>query len=84
MERKNVSAYRCKGKNCKFATDDIGEFIRHVIREETHPPKPKVRHKTAKDYAECPECSPALEKELLKRGWTKPEEKKETVQKGLF
>lgn len=77
--------YRCKGKNCNFATDDIGEFIRHVIREEAHPPKPKVRHKSAGDYVACPECYPRLEKELLKRGWTKPEEKKkETEQKGLL
>lgn len=82
-----MPAYRCKGKNCNFVTDDLGDFIRHVIREETSPPKPR-RHKTARDYVECPECYPKLEKELLKRGWSKPEEKKEEKEKktkqGLF
>ena len=74
--------YRCKGKNCNFATDDIGEYVRHIIKEETSPPKETTRHKTAKDYLECPSCTPKFEKEFLERGYTKPEEKRE--KKGLF
>ena len=74
--------YRCKGKNCNFATDDIGEYVRHIIREETSPPKETTRHKTARDYLECPSCYSMFEKELQKRGWTKPkpeEKKKESA-----
>ena len=67
--------YRCKGKNCDFATDDIGEYVRHIIKEETSPPKETRRHKTARDYLECPSCASKFEKEFLARGYMKPEEK---------
>jgi len=51
-------------------------------KEETWEEKaePK-RHKTFKEYLECPQCSPVIEKELVARGWKKPEEKK--PKKGL-
>ncbi|NVM23522.1 MAG: hypothetical protein HWN68_17285 [Desulfobacterales bacterium] len=82
--------YKCKGKDCGYATDDLSDFVVHTVKENL--PKPQTetaprtkRHETVKDYLNCPECFPKFEKEFLARGYRKPEEKKkETEQKGLF
>jgi len=70
--------YKCKGKDCGFATDDIAEFVLHTVkenlpkpseeREEETPPAPRKRHQTAKDWLSCPECSPAFEKAIVELG----------------
>ena len=74
--------YKCKGKDCGYSTDDIHDFITHVVREnvpkapEPVEPEPKT-HRTVKDYLDCPECFPKFEKEFLARGYTKPKEEEE-------
>jgi len=78
-----VPIYKCKGKDCGFATDDIGDFIEHKIKESLPraesespaEPEPK-KHMTAKDYLDCPECFPKFEAEFLRRGYAKHAEKK--------
>ena len=40
---------------------------------------PRSRHKTAAEYMDCPNCYPAVEKELLKRGWKPPKEKSDVL-----
>lgn len=78
--------YRCKGKDCAFSTDSIEDYVEHRLNEvleskktpdtETPVSRP-VKHETAEDYLNCPECFPKFEKAFLKRGYTKKEEKKE-------
>jgi len=88
-----VPIYKCKGKDCGYATDDIGDFIDHKIRdslpkaaepaEVPAEPVPK-KHMTAKDYLDCPECFPKFEAEFLKRGYAKQTQKKaEAESRGL-
>jgi len=78
--------YKCKGANCGFATDDLSDFVTHVVREnlpkpaaeerhedDTPPPK---KHETVDDYLNCPECFPKFEAAFVKRGYKKPETEK--------
>jgi len=81
--------YRCSGKGCGFATDDLEAFVRHVLDEKlvkslptAEPPK-TVEHKTVRDYLSCPECYPKFESLLLARGWKRKTEKGNAEKQGL-
>jgi len=75
-----MPVYKCKGKDCSFATDDIADFVVHTVKEnmpkaETTVEEPvKKRHETAEDYLSCPECFPKFEKAFLARGYEKKKE----------
>lgn len=90
-----VPLYRCKGKDCSFSTDSIEDYVEHRVKEVLGETKSKpaatdeakpvpVRHETAKDYLDCPECFPKFEKEFLAKGYRKPEEKKKESGQGLL
>jgi len=87
-----VPLYKCKGPNCGFTTDDIGtllehrdehllkkvEGLLHSAEPEPVEPKPQPRkHKTAKEFLDCPDCSPAFLREIESRGYAKQEPKPE-------
>lgn len=80
--------YRCAEEGCDFATDNLGVFVGHTVDERlrklgwTAPEEAEpVRHRSVKDFLDCPECFPKFEKIMLERGYRKPEEKKS---KGLL
>lgn len=91
--------YKCKGKDCGFTTDDLGVLLEHhdehllsKVQSVLHPtdetrPEPK-RHKTAREFVDCPDCRTSLIREFEAAGWkvAKPEPEKagEKAKRGLF
>jgi len=77
-----MPTYRCSGKGCGFATEDLDAFVRHVLNEKllrtlpTAEPRKARTHQTVRDYLNCPECYARFEKVLLARGWKKKSEEK--------
>ena len=80
--------YKCKGKECRFATDNIEDYVDHVtgekvsaalktLEKETAPKEdehetPKKRYHTFSEYLDCPTCKPKAEELLKSKGWTPP------------
>lgn len=84
-----VKFYRCHKGECDFVTDDLGEFVDHIVDMHVKgvgEEKTKPFHPTIKDYLECPQCYPKFRdalmqdprflEELKADGWVKEEEKK--------
>ncbi len=71
-----MAKYACKGKGCGFSTDDLEEFVRHLVGHRQEASAPKGTHRSAREYLECPQCKPKFEKALVERGWKSPEEAK--------
>jgi len=79
--------YKCKGRGCTFATDDLDAYIDHKVKENQPKPAPaeepleaeaaKVRHKNVDDFLDCPECRPRFDKRYVKDGWTPPKKEPE-------
>jgi len=92
-ETSKLRIFKCRGKDCGFATDELDVFIDHIVEEKLKAreaaPAPEAetpkRHRTAKEWLDCPECYPKFEKvffehpkilEALKaRGYVKTEKK---------
>lgn len=55
------------------------KVVEKVVEKEVE--VPRKGHKTAAQYMDCPNCSPEMEKELLKRGWKPPKPKGEAQKK---
>jgi len=82
-----MSIYKCRGKDCKFATDDLDAYIDHKVEEGlrggeastllTEREAPKVGHRKVEDYLGCPECRPKFDEAYKKLGWTPPAQKTE-------
>lgn len=90
--------FKCKGPGCHFSTEELDAYVDHVVGHrlekaqttELEPARaePK-RHRSAKEFVDCPECRGALLREFEAAGWKvqRPEEKppaEETKKRGLF
>ena len=57
------------------------KVVEKVVEKEVE--VPRKGHKTAAQYMDCPNCSPEMKKELLKRGGTPPKPKGESKKGGV-
>lgn len=94
----DLPTYKCKGKDCRSSFEDVGDLVAHYVEEHlpenllVKAPEPEAkpepkRHKTAKEFVDCPECRASLLREFEAAGWkvAKPEPSQPKKEKrGLF